>query len=703
MSFTIARKKLRVTTYSKVVFVLLFVSIGFLLLFASLFYYNQKQEKEFHKSSSIDLEREINAIIDLNAYSYTSLISEITYWDELVDFAKNKDIVWFDNSLTYLVDTYKADYIDVYDIDNKFVAKASSTIINSKDFIPKEVFPILHKQKNIKFYVKIPEGIAFVFGATIHPSEDPYKNKTEPKGYFFMVKLMNDKYFQNLESISNSSAEYLIPGKNFIEKKGIYYEKEIKNIKNETIATVLYKRKDKVDFSNTRIILFIMLIGFLISIFIFNHYAIKWSKRPLKLIKEVLEKGNPTAIESLKNTRGEFRYIGKLFEENNKQRIVLEKTKKKAEESDKLKSAFLMNLSHEIRTPMNAILGFSDLLNKKNLQESEKEEYLNIIQKSGKNLIDIIDDLVEMSKIDSEIIEPKYSSVDLNAMIYSTFESVKVTVPAHKDINFKLISPKRGFKRNIITDIVKLNQVIINLLTNAIKFTEEGFVILEYDSDLKNSMIYFSVKDSGKGIPDELQEKIFSRFNKVDFISDIDNKGLGLGLAISKAYVEMLGGSISLKSELGVGSIFSFSIPLQFDKENVTESIASTKEIDLGNEELILVAEDDNINYLLIEKLLKLLNFKIIRAKDGQEAIAICNENKEIDLVLMDIKMPVIDGYEAFAEIRSQNKTIPIVAQTSYSFPEEIEKIKNTGFNDFISKPIDKEKLFLIVKKYMNK
>ncbi|NJM80224.1 MAG: hypothetical protein HC854_12505 [Flavobacterium sp.] len=156
----------------------------------------------------------------MNAYGYTSLISEITYWDELVNFAENGDIVWFDNSLTYLVDTYKADYIDVYNIDNKFVAKASSTLINSKDFIPKEVFPILYKEKHIKFYVKIPEGIAFVFGATIHPSEDPYKNKTKPRGYFFMVKLMNDKYFQNLESISNSSAEYLVPGKNFIEKKG---------------------------------------------------------------------------------------------------------------------------------------------------------------------------------------------------------------------------------------------------------------------------------------------------------------------------------------------------------------------------------------------------------------------------------------------------------------------------------------------------
>ena len=702
MSFTTARKSIRVTTYSKVVFVLLVVSIGFLLLFTALFYFNLKQEKEFYRSSSVDLEREINGLIDLNSEGYISLINEITYWDDLVDFVQTKDINWFDNSVVYLIDSYKVDYIDVYTMDEEFVSKASTTKIKTKNFIPKEVFPKLKQDKLIKFYTKVPEGIVAVYGATIHSSIDPFKNKTPPQGYFFMAKLLNDKYFSNIKTVSNTTVGYYDTAVK-LNKEGIFYLKDLKNINGEVIGSLLFEREAQVDFSNSRNVLYVMLVAFCISILIFLYYAKKWAQRPIRLIKEVLEKGNMSAINSLKRIRGEFRYIGKLFEQNYHQKITLEKTKKKAEESDKLKSAFLMNLSHEIRTPMNAILGFSDLLQKKDLQESEKEEYLNIIQKSGKSLIDIIDDLVEMSKIDSEIIEPKYSSIDLNAMIQATFEAVKVTVPSNKNIDFKLIAPKRGFNRNIITDMVKLNQVIINLLTNAIKFTEEGFIVMEYDSDLKNSLIHFSVKDSGKGIPDELQEKIFSRFNKVDFISDIDNKGLGLGLAISKAYVEMLGGTISLKSELGVGSIFSFSIPLQFEKENVLEPSILIEKIDLGNEELILVAEDDNINYLLIEKLLKLLNFKIIRAKDGQEAITICKENKEIDLILMDIKMPVIDGYQAFTKIRSINKNIPIIAQTSYSFPEEIEKIKNTGFNDFISKPIDKEKLFFIVKKYINK
>ncbi|MBF02873.1 MAG: hypothetical protein CMP76_06215 [Flavobacterium sp.] len=700
MSFTAARKNLRVTTYSKVVFVLLVVSFGFILLFAALFYFNQKQEKEFYQTSSLGLEREINGLIDLNSDSYISLINEITYWDDLVDFVHTKDIEWFDNSVVYLIDSYKVDYIDVYTMQEEFVSKASTTKINSKDFIPKEVFPKLKNEKLIKFYAKIPEGIVAVYGATIHSSIDPFKNKTAPQGYFFIAKLLDKKYFLNIQNVSSAKAEFYDSQKK-IEAKTIYYIKDLKDINGNKIASLFFQREAKVDFSNTRKILYIMLIAFCLSILIFFYYAKKWAQRPIRLIKEVLEKGNVSAIDSLKRIRGEFRYIGKLFEQNFNQKIQLEKTKKKAEESDKLKSAFLMNLSHEIRTPMNAIMGFSDLLLKKDLKEDEKEEYLKIIQKSGKNLIDIIDDLVEMSKIDSDLIEPKYSSIDLKNMIQATFESIKITVPSYKNIDFKLIVPKDTSTQNVVTDVVKLNQVITNLLTNAIKFTDEGFIVLDYEFDFKKNQIHFTVKDSGKGIPDELQETIFSRFNKVDFISDQDNKGLGLGLAISKAYIEMLGGTISLKSEVGVGSTFSFSIPLQFDSETTLEAQPIYEDISLGDEEIILVAEDDNINYLLIEKLLKLLNFKVVRAKNGQEAVEICKQNKEVDLILMDIKMPSVDGHEAFAKIREFNKDIPIVAQTSYSFPEEIEKINKTGFNDFISKPIDKDKLYIIIRKYI--
>ncbi|WP_445710520.1 ATP-binding protein [Flavobacterium sp.] len=705
MTFVAAKKNLQVTTYSKVVFLLVIVSIGFLLLMSTLYYYNQKQQQQFYITSSQDLEREVNGLMDLNSDSYISLINEITYWDDLVNFVEEKNIEWFDNSVVYLIDSYKVDYIDVYTMNEEFVSKASTLKIRTQDFIPKSVFPKLKKDKLIKFYTKIPEGIVVVYGATIHSSTDPFKNKTAPKGYFFIAKLLDDKYFLNIKKASSATIKYYDNNEQ-IESDTIFYIKELEDIDGKKIASLLFQRKAKVDFSNTRKILYITLVGFLLSIAIFFYYANRWAKKPMLLIKKVLEKGDVGAINELKNKRGEFRYIGKLFEQNHYQKIRLQETKLKAEESDKLKSAFLMNLSHEIRTPMNAIMGFSDLLSKKDLTASEKEKYLEIIKKSGSNLIAIIDDLVEMSKIDSDLVTPKYSSFDLKSMLQATFDSVKITMNKDKNVDLKFINPVPLVSKNIISDVVKLNQVVTNLLSNAVKFTDEGFVILDYVVNEEKQTIDFSVKDSGIGIPDELQEKIFARFNKISINESVNNDGLGLGLAISKAYVEMLGGTMSLKSEIGVGSTFRFSIPLKEDTSTQKIDIQiDVKDVPMnkGNKEVILVAEDDNINFLLIEKLLTMLNFTIIRAKNGEEAILFCEENKEIDLVLMDIKMPVLDGHQAFKKIRTFNKTVPIIAQTSYSFPEEIEKIKELGFNDFITKPIEKEKLFMLIEKYLKK
>jgi CheY-like chemotaxis protein len=206
-------------------------------------------------------------------------------------------------------------------------------------------------------------------------------------------------------------------------------------------------------------------------------------------------------------------------------------------------------------------------------------------------------------------------------------------------------------------------------------------------------------------MPDEFKNKIFKRFNKINAKKISANEGLGLGLAISKSYVEMLGGTISVETKEGLGSTFTFTIPLKYAEKDTdeVEKVHHIVNFNLGNEEVVLVAEDDNINFKLIEKLLKIFNFNVIRAKDGLEAVEICRTNSDVDLVFMDIKMPNLDGYGAFEKIRELNRTIPIIAQTSYSFPEEVEKIKQLGFNDFISKPLDKERLYELVKKYFNK
>lgn len=678
------------------------MSLALLMLVASLYYYMKVQEREIYNSSNKIYKNEINSLVKLDTENYTSLAVEITYWDEFVDFIKTKDIKWFNASISNVLDNYKVEYVCVYDTKGNFITKVSTPKIKTFEFIPKEAIVKLLSKKVDRFYYKIPEGVVEVYGATIHPSDDPYKNKTKPSGCFFMVRLLDNEYFANFEKISTSNIDFYKYSD--AKSKAVFFVIPLKDYKKNTVQKLIFKRAYNIDFWITKFILIVITVALILSWIVYYYFANKWSKLPLSFIKKILKNGDINAIQSLKNVRGEFRYIGKLFEDNQTKTKELEIAKNKAEESDKLKSAFLMNLSHEIRTPMNAVIGFSELLSNQGLSDEERKKYTKVIQQSGKNLIEIIDDLVEMSKIDSQLIKPNLQPFDLDELVQQIFTSYEKLYSNDK-VEFKLVKPQHSLKIDIISDKTKLGEVITNLLNNAYKFTNEGFVILEYAIDEINSTINFSVKDSGIGIPKAFQENIFKRFSKINSNGISANEGLGLGLAISKAYVDMLSGKISFTSQEGVGSNFFVTIPLNFAQENNSIEIIDSPlkvPINLGNEKIILVAEDDNINFLLIENILKAYDFNIIRAVDGLEAVDYCKTNPEIDLILMDIKMPNLDGYSAFTEIRKFNKEIPIVAQTSYSFDEELNKIKKLGFNDFISKPIDKMKLFEIIKKYLN-
>lgn len=694
------RKRYNDSTYSKVITLLSLVTFGLLLLVLSLYFYTRIQEKQIFKSSRELFANEITSLLKLNAEPYASVVADVTYWDEFVVFTKNKDVTWFNTSVANIIDTYKVEYLCAYSIDGEFITKVSTPKIKTKVFIPKAALKRIHDKKADKFYLKIPEGIAEVYGGTIHPSDDPFKNKTQPSGYFFMVRLLDAEYFTNIEEISSSKIKFYEG--NEVAKKTVFTIIPLKDYEGNVISNLYVKRAYDIDFSITKRILLITALALLLSWLVYYYYANLWSRLPISFIKKILMNGDPGAIASLKNIKGEFRYIGKLFEENKLKTEQLAIAKSKAEESDKLKSSFLMNLSHEIRTPMNAILGFTDLLSNPAVSDAEKKEYVTIIRQSGKNLIEIIDDLVEMSKIDSNIVKPNIYSVNLDELVQMIYQSYK-GLNQNTNIEFKLIPPKKPIRKNILTDGTKLNEIITNLINNAFKFTEKGFIILEYTLDEEHNKVIFSVKDSGIGIPEEFQKSIFKRFSKMNAKGISANEGLGLGLAISKAYVAMLGGEIEFQSQWAIGSTFTFSIALEYDETDTGSEAVTNKEImpiEVGNEKIILVAEDDNINFILLEKLLKMSNFKVIRAKDGLEAVQICQENHEIDLVFMDIKMPNLNGYEAYAEIRKFNPTIPIVAQTSYSFSEEIERIKDIGFNDYVSKPLDKEKIFGLLKKY---
>jgi CheY-like chemotaxis protein/anti-sigma regulatory factor (Ser/Thr protein kinase) len=349
---------------------------------------------------------------------------------------------------------------------------------------------------------------------------------------------------------------------------------------------------------------------------------------------------------------------------------------------------------------MNAIVGFSDLLDDSNLSENDKQEYLKIIKNSGANLVSIIEDLIEMSKIDAKQILPKYEGVDVEKCIKELYNSIQVTIPKEKQIEFYIQESAKKIEGKILTDEIKLKQILINLITNAIKFTAKGYVNFGYTVNKKQNVLEFRVADSGLGIDGNNLKVIFDRFRRIEDEFYVESSGLGLGLSITKAYVEMLGGTISVESKSGVGSVFLFTIPLKYDLvEKKAKPVYQFNVSKNSGNQTILVAEDDSINFLLLKKILELKNYKVLRASNGQEAVDMCSSNPNIDLVFMDIKMPILDGFKALKKVKKNRPNLPVIAQTAYSSAEDKEKINNAGFVDYITKPLNKEKIFELLEK----
>ena len=693
-------------TYPKILLLIISSSIIFIILYFSLYYYTKKVENDVFKNSTQQFDNEVSRLLSLESMPIKVAINNDSNWDEFVTFTtKTKDKKWFTETIGNEIDIYKVDYLGTYGVDKKFIMKIATSKIKSIDFIPIEAINVIEKKGIYKFYMKIPEGIIEVTGASIHPSDDPLKNKTKSSGYFFVIRLIDAAFLKNLEKITNSKIE-INTNKGAISSNNhkIFATINLNDYEKKPVVKIHFERNFDIYFEKIIDVLLLIIITFIVSL-LFNFYYIrKLVYYPLGMITKALLFSDRSAVRKLQKTTGEFSYIGNLFEENYKQKKQLINAKIKAEEGDRLKSSFLANLSHEIRTPMNAINGFTDLIINTNLSEAEKIEYLKIIDASGKNLVSIIDDLIEMSKIDSNLIEPNFVTFNLESCMNELYETINITIPKNKSIAFNLIQTKKPTEYNIVSDAIKLKQIITNLVTNAIKFTDNGTVSFGYEVIDSKKQIKFAIKDTGLGIDDKNQQYIFDRFKRVDSDFSIKVGGLGLGLSITKAYVEMLGGTISLKSALGKGSEFTFTIPLEYDKAEtiIVHQVFNDKTETNKEEGLLLIAEDDNINFVLFEKLMKQKNYKILRAINGSQAVEICLNNPNIDLVLMDIKMPIMDGFEALELIKPIRPNLPIIAQTAYSSAEDEDKIYAAGFSDYITKPLNRERLFELINHYIN-
>ncbi len=376
--------------------------------------------------------------------------------------------------------------------------------------------------------------------------------------------------------------------------------------------------------------------------------------------------------------------------------------KEKAEESDHLKSAFLANMSHEIRTPMNGILGFAELLSDPALDGEQQQEYVSIIQSSGKRMLNTVNNLMDISRIETGLLEPVLEKIDV--------------VREMENLNnfFKAEANKKGleliFKREktpheliIQTDRSFFESILTNLLKNAVKYTKEG--IIEFGLKICEHWLEFYVSDTGIGIPSNRQEAIFERFVQADIFDKEVFEGSGLGLSISKAYVEMLGGKIWLNSVEKKGSVFYFTLPLGKD-ENYTlpDNLTEMKEtMDFNMKKLnILVAEDDVTSLMVLQNMLADKYNNLYSVSTGKEAVEFLRTNKNIDVVLMDIKMPVMDGYDATRMIREFNKEVVIIAQTAYALKGDRDKAINAGCNEYISKPVKKDILLSMIEKLLS-
>jgi PAS domain S-box-containing protein len=375
-------------------------------------------------------------------------------------------------------------------------------------------------------------------------------------------------------------------------------------------------------------------------------------------------------------------------------------SKVRAEESDRLKSAFLANMSHEIRTPMNGILGFTELLKEPKLSGEEQQMYISIIEKSGGRLLNIINDIISLSKIESGQTEVILTETNIYEQISYLHAFFKPEADS-KDIELKINASEKVKGIRLRTDKEKIYAILTNLIKNAIKFTHSGSI--EIGCQYKFQSLEFSVTDTGMGIPPEQKSVIFERFRQGTTSLTRNYEGAGLGLSISKGYVEMLGGTIWVESEPGKGSAFHFTIPCISPQGKVldNEIPASVQDDQKQIPNLkILIAEDDHPSELYLKIALHGLSREVLNARNGIEAVEVCRKNPDIDIVFMDLQMPGLNGYEATRQIREFNPSVIIIAQTAFALNDDKGKAIESGCNDYLAKPVSKTMLMQVLEKY---
>ncbi len=377
--------------------------------------------------------------------------------------------------------------------------------------------------------------------------------------------------------------------------------------------------------------------------------------------------------------------------QDTRRRFISEKIK--AEEADRLKSSFLANMSHEIRTPLNAILGFTQLLSKPDLPQEERNLFIRNIKSSGEKLLSLLDDVLDLSKIEAGVLKIYLADVSINRVIDEIIAAASISRPVIEK-KLELVTEKPLFDGDDIirADETRLFQILSNLVNNAAKFTESGTITTGYELQ-EPGLIRFYVRDTGIGISADAIEKIFTPFFQEGKISSAG--GTGLGLAIAKGLIESLGGEIRIDNIVSHGTEFSFTIPLvRIEESKRVKSFTTTPGTYKISDKKILLVEDEPVNRRLMERFIESTGADLVATESGLESIKLCFNDKKIDLVLMDLTLPDIDGYNAIEQIKKCRPDLPVIVQSATSMPEHRDRAKNSGADDFIAKPIKREELY---------
>ena len=542
--------------------IIAFSGISFLLLFAAIIVLQKRQADMIHKGSLSQFNREVSSIINLKSTGLQQIAFDYTYWDEFATVmqtgATNE---WFEHNIATIPSSFGCDYVSVYDTSYNLVYEFYIESQNLTQIIPSGVLPRLNEKKLLNFFLETKSGVMEIASASIHPTFDRDRKATEPYGYLFIGKLWNSNYIGALSTLTNSSINL----KSSINAEKIEKSKKLNsyfsftNWDEKEIGGVCFVRDNQIEglYNKSWIYLFFILLFSMFIIWISLRYSIKkWVIEPINLIELILKNERISDITKLKKSFGEFSQIGALFERYIFQKEELKEAKIRAERADLLKTQFLSNISHEIRTPVNGIIGFSELLKDETITAEQRDEYISIIQNGGERMILLINDLINMSKMESGQEEIVESTVSLNSVFEHLYNYFKIDA-RKKGLNLNFAN--KGYELLICTDREKLFIILNNLIKNAIKYSTEGTI--EYGYKKNGDMVLFFVKDQGIGISDNLKDVIFDRFIQGESDKNKNYDGLGLGLPIAKAYTELLGGTIWFESEIGVGTTFHFSIP----------------------------------------------------------------------------------------------------------------------------------------------